>query len=179
MNKELVTIILKSGKDQSPKRYHPWIFSGAIKKIKGSPAEGDLVRVVNNKDEFLGIGHYQPGSIAVRIISFEDIIPGEEFWKSRIQDAYNLRASLGFTSSSETNAYRLVHAEGDLLPGLIMDYYNGVVVMQAHSVGMYLMKEIFVEALKEIYGEQLIAVYDKSSNTLPHKSDIKKEDGFL
>ncbi len=179
MNKELVTIILKSGKDQSPKRYHPWIFSGAIKKIKGSPAEGDLVRVVNNKDEFLGIGHYQPGSIAVRIISFEDSIPGEEFWKSRIQDAYNLRASLGFTSSSETNAYRLVHAEGDLLPGLIMDYYNGVVVMQAHSVGMYLMKEIFVEALKEIYGEQLIAVYDKSSNTLPHKSDIEKEDGFL
>lgn len=173
------TVILKSGKDQSVRRYHPWIFSGAIKKIKGNVNEGDLVRVTDNKDEFLAIGHYQIGSIAVRIVSFKDVDINKDFWKQKIVRAYNLRTRFDLAEVENNNVYRLVHAEGDGLPGLIIDYYNGTAVLQMHSIGMYLIKDVFVEALKDIYGEELKAVYDKSESTIPFKSDVNAENGYL
>ncbi len=140
---ERIRIVLKSGKDQSVRRYHPWIFSGAIKKIYGTPAEGDLVEVFDNKDSFLAVGHYQPGSIAVRILSFKEIKPDIDFFRERIRSALDYRKSLGLTDNKNTNVFRLVHAEGDDLPGLIIDYYNGVAVMQMHSVGMYRLRNEF------------------------------------
>ena len=179
MPKELTKIVLKSGKDQSLRRFHPWVFSGAIKKTYGPLAEGDLVAVYANNDEFLGLGHYQIGSIAVRIVSFKNVDTNYEFWKGKIESAWNLRKSLGFNENKETNVFRLIHAEGDGMPGLIADYYNGTVVMQMHSVGMYLIREELVKALIEVLGEQLKAVYDKSAKTLPFKADIQPEDGYL
>ncbi len=172
-------IILKSGKDQSLHRYHPWVFSGAIKKITGPVTEGDLVDVENNKGNFLGTGHYQPGTIAVRILSFEPVNPGEAFWRNRLEQAYRLRTSLGLTDNPETNVYRLVFGEGDRLPGLIIDHYDGVLVMQFHSVGMYLLRDTFATILQEIYDGRLRAVYDKSEGTLPHKARISRANGWL
>jgi 23S rRNA (cytosine1962-C5)-methyltransferase len=174
-----VKMVLKSGKDQSLKRFHPWVFSGAIKKMYGQVREGDLVAVFSNKDEFLGIGHYQIGSIAVRIVSFSEIDPGFDFWKNKIQKAWDFRKRMGFGENAETNVFRLIHAEGDGLPGLIVDFYNGTVVMQMHSVGMYLIREELVTALKEVLGDQLKAVYDKSEKTLPCKADIQPKDEWL
>lgn len=164
-------VILSSGKDQSLRRFHPWVFSGAIKKFKDKVEveDGDIVEVYDNKDEFLGIGHYQDSSIAVRIFSFEKIIPDADFWKSKIQNAFDFRKKLGLTENIHTNCYRLVFAEGDGLPGLIIDYYNGTCVMQCHSIGMHLAKNEIMEALKNVYGEKLLAVYDKSAETLPKK----------
>ncbi|HBE40559.1 MAG TPA: RlmI/RlmK family 23S rRNA methyltransferase [Bacteroidales bacterium] len=176
---ERIRIILKSGKDQSVRRYHPWIFSGAIKKIYGSPAEGDMVDVYDNKDTFLAVGHYQPGSIAVRILSFEEIEPDIDFFRNRIEGAVNYRRSLGLIPSGETNVFRLVHAEGDNLPGLIIDYYNGVAVMQMHSVGMYRLRDEIPGILKGLLGDQLTAVYDKSEDTIPHMSGISATNGYL
>lgn len=172
-------VILKSGKDQSVRRYHPWIFSGAIKKIVGPVNEGDLVIVTDNKDEFLALGHYQIGSIAVRILSFEEKEIDKNFWTEKIATAYKLRKEFGLAENVNNNVYRLVHAEGDGLPGLIIDYYNGTAVLQMHSIGMYLNKEHIIEALKEVYGERLIAVYDKSESTIPFKSDIEAKNGYL
>jgi len=172
-------IVLKSGKDQSLKRFHPWVFSGAIKKMYGAVAEGDLVRVYSNKDEFLGIGHYQIGSIAVRIVSFKEVLPDYDFWKMKIEKAWDLRKVLGYTTAAETNVFRLLHAEGDGMPGLIIDFYNGTAVMQMHSIGMYRIREELVKALKEVMGEKLKAVYNKSAKTLPFKSDVESEDGYL
>ena len=172
-------VILKSGKDQSVRRYHPWIFSGAIKKIIGTVNEGDLVIVTDNKDEFLAIGHYQIGSIAIRIISFEEKEIDIDFWKDKIQKAYKFRKDFGLAENENNNVYRLVHAEGDGLPGLIIDYYNGTVVLQMHSIGMYLNRNIFVDALKEIFGDKLVAVYDKSESTIPFKSEIKAKNEYL
>ena len=143
MVSETVKIVLKSGKDQSLKRFHPWVFSGAIKKIYGNINEGDLVSVFSNKDEFLGIGHYQIGSIAVRIISFTEIEPDYNFWKKKIEGAWNLRKKLGFTDDPKTNVFRLIHAEGDGMPGLIVDYYNGTAVMQMHCLHQFLKKIFF------------------------------------
>ncbi len=174
-----VRIILKSGKDQSLHRYHPWVFSGAIKKIAGPVTEGDLVDVEDNKGNFLGTGHYQPGSIAVRILSFEPVEPDEAFWRKRLQEAYQLRTSLGLTDNPETNVYRLVFGEGDRLPGLIVDHYNDVLVMQFHSVGMYLLRDTFASILQEIYDGRLKAIYDKSEGTLPHKAKITPKNGWL
>ena len=172
-------VILKSGKDQSVRRYHPWIFSGAIKKIIGHVNEGDLVYVTDNKDEFLAIGHYQIGSIAVRIISFEEKEIDDAFWKDKIERAYQLRKMTGLATSETNNVYRLVHAEGDGLPGLIIDFYNGTAVLQMHSIGMYLNREHIVNALKEILGDKLTAVYDKSESTIPFKSEIEAKNGYL
>jgi 23S rRNA (cytosine1962-C5)-methyltransferase len=174
-----IRIVLKSGKDKSVRRFHPWIFSGAIKKIYGTPAEGDLVEVFDNKDSFLGIGHYQPGSIAVRILSFEQCVPDADFFSERFRKALNYRKSLGLTDSTITNVFRLIHAEGDDLPGLIIDYYNGVAVMQMHSVGMYRLRNEFADILKVLMGDKLIAVYDKSEETIPYMSAIKPKNGFL
>ncbi len=172
-------VILKSGKDQSVRRYHPWIFSGAIKKIKGNVNEGDLVLVTDNKDEFLALGHYQIGSIAIRIISFQKIDINPDFWKSKIKSAYQLRKTLGLAENENNNVYRLVHAEGDGLPGLIIDFYNGTAVLQMHSIGMYLNKKFIIDALKEIYGEKLHAIYDKSEKTIPYKSDINAKNEYV
>jgi 23S rRNA (cytosine1962-C5)-methyltransferase len=174
-----VKIVLKSGKDQSPLRFHPWIFSGAIKKIYGNPVEGDVVDVYDNKDKLLGVGHYQPGSIAVRILAFENIIPDIDFFREKIKSAINYRKATGIYDNSGTNVFRLVHAEGDNLPGLIIDFYNGVAVMQMHSVGMYRMRNEITSILVELLGSRLVAVYDKSESTIPFMSGIKAESEFL
>ncbi|PTN07768.1 class I SAM-dependent rRNA methyltransferase [Mangrovibacterium marinum] len=179
MTQNLVTVVLNKGKEQSLKRFHPWVFSGAIKKITAEVNEGDLVRVVSNSNEFLGIGHYQIGSIAVRILTFKDEVINRDFWKSRLQEAIQLRASLGLLNNTHTNVFRLVHGEGDGMPGLIVDFYNGTAVYQAHSVGMYHQRNELSEILKELLGEQLKAVYDKSDKTLPYKADIEPVNGYL
>ena len=176
---ERVKIVLKSGKDQAVLRYHPWVFSGAIKKIYGEPVEGDVVDVYDNKNTLLGVGHYQPGSIAVRILAFENITPDAEFFRERIKSAIAFRKAIGIFDNPDTNMFRLVHAEGDNLPGLIIDYYNGVVVMQMHSVGMYRMRNEITSILTELLGTRLIAIYDKSESTIPFMSGIKPVSGFL
>ena len=176
---ERTKIILKSGKDQSVKRYHPWIFSGAIKKIYGNPVEGDVVDVCDNKDTFLAVGHYQPGSIAVRILSFDKVDPDINFFRERIKSAIEYRGSLGLLNNPDLNVFRLVHAEGDDLPGLIVDFYNGIAVMQMHSVGMYRMRKEFSSILAELLGGKLVAVYDKSEGTIPYMSGIKCVNEFL
>lgn len=176
---ETARIVLKPGKDQSLKRFHPWVFSGAIKKIYGNLNEGSLVSVYSNKDEYLGLGHYQIGSIAVRIISFSEVEPGCNFWKNKIESAWNLRKNLGLADNPETNVFRLIHAEGDGMPGLIVDFYNGTAVMQMHSAGMYFIREKLVKTLREVLGGHLKAVYNKSAKTMPLKADIEPEDGFL
>jgi len=177
--KEFIKVILKSGKDEAVRRFHPWIFSGAIKKMDGEPQEGDIVEVFSNHDEYLGTGHYQIGSIAIRVFSFQKIVPDLEFWKAKLSAAYEYRKQIGLVDNPEINAYRLVHAEGDGLPGLILDYYNGTIVMQMHSVGMYLIREQIAEALKEIYGSKLKAIYDKSLETLPKMAKLDSTDGYL
>jgi len=178
-NTESMRIVLKSGKEQSVRRYHPWIFSGAIKKIYGDPTEGDIVEVYDNKGEFLALGHYQLGSIAVRILSFEKTVPDKEFFRGMIAAAIDYRKKLGFFDSEVTNVFRLIHAEGDNLPGLIADYYNGVVVLQMHSAGMYRIRKEIAGIIAEIIGDKVTAVYDKSESTISYKSGIKVENEFL
>ncbi len=175
----MVSIILKPGKDQSAKRFHPWIFSGAIRSINGTVNEGDLVAVYSNEEKFLGIGHYQPSSIAVRILSFEKKDLNREFWRQKIRNAVRLRETLGLHGNRKTNVYRLINAEGDGMPGLIVDYYKGVAVMQTHSVGMFLIRNQLAEMLKEILGKPLLAVYNKSDKTLPYKAGIAPADGYI
>jgi 23S rRNA (cytosine1962-C5)-methyltransferase len=172
-------IVLKSGKDQSVHRYHPWIFSGAIKKIYGNPVEGDIVRVFDNKDNFLAVGHFQPGTIAVRILSFEDTEPDIEFFRKRIMSLIEFRRSVGLMDNDITNVFRLIHGEGDNLPGLIADFYNGVVVIQMHSVGMYRIRKEIAETIIELMGDRVSAIYDKSESTIPFKSGISGVNEFL
>lgn len=172
-------VILSSGKDQSLRRYHPWVFSGAIKKIKGPVQDGDIVDVYSNKDEYLGTGHYQGGSIAIRVFSFEQIQPGVEFWKSKIRKAWEYRKTTGITDDPQTNVYRLIYAEGDGMPGLIVDYYNGVAVLQAHSVGMHRNRMEIAKAIKEVMGDKLIAVYDKSKEALFRNEGGEAQNGFI
>ncbi len=179
MPESISKVILKPGKEQSLKRFHTWVFSGAIGKIPANLNEGDLVAVYSDNDYFLGIGHYQIGSIAIRIITFKDEIIDYNFWKNKIESVWNLRRTLGFRDSDETNVFRLVNGEGDGMPGLIIDFYNGTAVLQMHSVGMYHIRAELVKALKEVLGETLKAVYDKSAKTLPFKADINPEDGYL
>jgi len=176
---EHIKIILKSGKDQSVRRYHPWIFSGAIKKMIGNPAEGDLVDVYDNKDTFLAVGHYQPSSIAVRILSFEQVIPDIDFFREKIREAINYRLAIGIIDDPDINVYRLIHAEGDGLPGLIIDFYNGVAVMQMHSIGFYRIRSEIASILKDLLKDKIIAVYDKSETTIPHMSGITGTNEFL
>ncbi len=176
---QFTKVILKSGKDEAVRRFHPWVFSGAIKKMDGEPQEGDVVEVYSNHDEYLGTGHYQASSITVRVFSFHQVEPDYEFWKSKLVKAYEYRKELRLTDNPETNVYRLVHAEGDGLPGLIIDYYNGTIVMQTHSIGMHFIREHLVNALKDIYGDKLKAVYDKSSETLPKSANLNQKDGYL
>lgn len=175
----MIHITLRHGKEQSAKRLHPWIFSGAIAKMSETPDEGDLVKVYSADGEFLAIGHYQKSSIAVRILSFNDIAVDQNFWNERIASAYNYRKQLGLVNNSETNCYRLVHGEGDNLSGLVIDYYNGTAVVQCHSVGMFKNLDCITNALQQAMGEQLTAIYNKSESTLPFKAGIENKDGLL
>jgi len=176
----MTKIILKKGREDSLRRFHPWVFSGAIAQIVGEPAEGDIVGVFSQSGEFLAYGHYQVGSIAVRVLSFagEDVL-SPDFWRNMIARALRVRIAAGLSGSKDTNCYRLVHGEGDGLPGLIIDYYDGICVMQAHSVGMFRAKGAISEALKSVYGPSLKAVYDKSSGTAPFKAGLELVDGYL
>ena len=174
-----IKIVLKSGKEQSIRRYHPWIFSGAIKKIYGEPLEGDIVTLYDNKDNFLAVGHYQPGSIAVRILSFEDIEPDTEFFRERIRSVIEFRRSIGLIDNKSVNVFRLIHAEGDNLPGLIADFYNGVIVLQMHSVGMYRIRNEIAGLLSELMGDRVKAIYNKSESTIPFKSGITANNEFI
>lgn len=172
-------IFLKAGKDKSLFRYHPWVFSGAIARMEGQPQEGEIVKVYNQENRFLAVGHYQIGSIAVRILSFEEQEINYDFWKERINSAWQMRRALGLTDSVSNNVYRLVHGEGDDLPGLVIDYYAGVAVVQFHSVGMYREREDIAKALREVMGDRLRAIYDKSETTLPFKAAIEPRNGYL
>lgn len=224
----MTKIILKKGREESLLRFHPWVFSGAIAQIVGEPAEGDIVGVFASDGSFLAYGHYQIGSIAVRVLSFNGENPTKpDFFRNMLSKALHLRIAAGLASlghpeqtndshpdlrtdshpeqathlhseqatyrhpgldsvptknpvpGSVTNCYRLVHGEGDGLPGLIIDFYDGVCVMQAHSVGMFRAKEAICNALKQIYGDSLKAVYDKSSGTAPFKAGLDLVDGYL
>ena len=177
--KTMDRIILKPRREESILRYHPWVFSGAIAQIVGHPAEGDLVSVVGADGKLLACGHYQIGSIAVRILSFDEDPTKPDFWTLMLTRALKLREAMGLAGSEETNCYRLVHGEGDGLPGLIVDYYDGVCVLQAHSVGMFRAKNAIADALREVYGGTLKAVYDKSSGTAPFKAGLELVDGYL
>ena len=175
----MVKVILKKGREESLRRFHPWVFSGAIAQIVGTPAEGDVVGVYASDGEYLAAGHYQIGSIAVRILSFDADVLSPDYWKEMIGRALQVRRAAGLADAEETNCYRLVHGEGDNLPGLIIDYYDGVCVMQAHSVGMFRAKKQISEALVAVYGDALKAVYDKSSGTAPFKAGLDLVDGYL
>lgn len=175
----LTKIILKKGKEQSIRRFHPWIFSGAIEEITSPVEEGDLVEVYSHDQEFLAIGHCQVGTIAVRILSFEPVEINDDFWKQKISAACSLRQELGLFLNAQTNVFRLIHGEGDGMPGLIVDFYNGTAVMQMHSIGMYLIREKLAALLKEILGNRLLAVYDKSEGCIPEKSGIEVKNGFI
>lgn len=179
-------VILKKGREESLLRFHPWVFSGAIAQIVGEPAEGDVVGVYSSSGDFLACGHYQIGSIAVRILSFNDDALKPDYYKNMIDSALHLRIAMGLAvkpgedaSGRKTNCYRLVHGEGDGLPGLIVDWYDGVCVMQAHSAGIFRAKKQVCEALKAVYGDSLKAVYDKSSGTAPFKAGLELVDGYL
>ena len=176
----MTKIILKKGREESLRRFHPWVFSGAIAQIVGEPAEGDIVGVFAHDGSFLAYGHYQIGSIAVRVLSFsgEDVL-GPDFWTVMLSKALKMRQAAGLTSDSSINCFRLVHGEGDGLPGLIIDWYDGVCVMQAHSVGMFRAKTAICEALKSVFGDSLKAVYDKSSGTAPFKAGLDLVDGYI
>ncbi len=172
------TIKLRNGKDQSLKRFHPWIFSGAIARMDDGIAEGDIVRVVDTKEEFLAIGHYQIGSIAVRVLSFTDIDINDSFWFSRLDKALQARRACNIIRP-DNNTYRLVHGEGDRLPGLIIDIYDNAAIIQAHSVGMHMQRKDIARQLRTLYGDKLTCIYYKSETTLPYKADLSEESGFL
>lgn len=173
---EYKKIILRSGKDESLRRFHPWVFSGAIKKMSGEPVDGEIVTVYSNKDEFLGMGHYAMGSIAVRILSFQERTIDSDFWKEKLSNALALREKAGLLNREDLNVFRLVYAEGDDIPGLVIDYYNGTCVLQAHSRGVYDNRKDIAKALMELEGLKVEAVFDKSAESLfKGKGDVKNE----
>lgn len=175
----ITTIFLRRGKSESLKRFHPWVFSGAIAGTDGELAEGDIVRVVSNEGELMGYGHYQIGSIAVRMLTFNNEPINHEFWRTRLFEAFRLREALQLSHRTDNNIYRLVHGEGDRLPGLVIDVYGKTAVMQAHSVGMHMCREEIAEALVEASDGLIENVYYKSETTLPFKADLHQENGFL
>jgi 23S rRNA (cytosine1962-C5)-methyltransferase len=176
---ERIKIVLKSGKEQSLRRFHPWIFSGAIKKMYGNPAEGDLVDVYDNKDNFLALGHWAPSSIAVRVLSFELVTPDISFFREKIKKAINYRKGIGIIDNPHIDVFRLIHGEGDGLPGLIVDYYNGVAVMQMHSIGFYRIRKEIASIIAELLNDRIIAIFDKSEGTIPHMSGTAATNEFL
>ncbi|MBS9525760.1 class I SAM-dependent rRNA methyltransferase [Litoribacter alkaliphilus] len=171
-------VYLKKGKEISLKRRHHWVFSGAIAKRDEDLQNGQLVKVYSSKDEFLGTGHFQNGSIMIRVISFEDKDINIDFWVEKLGKAFQMRQNIGLADNSQTNVFRLVHGEGDMLPGLIIDFYNGTAVIQAHSIGMYHHIEDISSALQQVMREKLKAVYDKSAETLS-KNVVQTENRFL
>ncbi|WP_311417230.1 class I SAM-dependent rRNA methyltransferase [Hoylesella nanceiensis] len=179
MTKSYPIVYLKKGKEESLKRFHPWVFSGAIASETESLNEGDVVRVCTASGAFIAVGHYQIGSIAVRVLSFKDIVIDEEFWKSRLHSALEVRLALDVVDNPTNNTYRLVHGEGDNLPGLIVDCYGETAVMQAHSVGMHCERNAIAKALVEVLDGRIKNVYYKSDTTLPFKADLNQENGFL
>ena len=172
-------VYLKAGKEESLKRFHPWVFSGAIARVEGEPEEGEIVDVYTSKKEFIACGHFQIGSIAVRVLTFCQEEINREFWKRRLAVALDMRRSLGLVDNPENNTYRLVHGEGDNLPGLIIDVYGGTAVMQAHSAGMHVHRMEIADALSEVMGDIVKHIYYKSETTLPYKADLGPENGFI
>lgn len=172
-------VYLKAGKEESLKRFHPWVFSGAIARIEGEPEEGEVVDVYTSKKEFIACGHFQIGSIAVRVLTFRQEEINRDFWKHRLEVALDLRRSLNLVDNPENNTYRLVHGEGDNLPGLIVDVYGQTAVMQAHSAGMHVYRMEIAEALSEVMGDIVKHIYYKSETTLPFKADLGPENGFI
>ncbi|MBP7856335.1 MAG: class I SAM-dependent rRNA methyltransferase [Prevotella sp.] len=173
------SIYLKFGREESLKRFHPWIFSGAIHHSDDGIQEGDCVRVITGQGEFIAVGHYQIGSIAVRVLSFEDVVIDRDFWKARLESALRMRQDIGIADNAKNNTYRLVHGEGDSLPGLVVDCYGATAVMQAHSVGMHVCRQEICDALVEVMGERIKNVYYKSETTLPFKAELGQENGFI
>lgn len=175
----ITTLFLRRGKSESLKRFHPWVFSGAIAGANGKLNEGDVVRIVSNENELMGYGHYQIGSIAVRMLTFREEKIDHAFWVTRLSEALRLRKALQLTGRADNNIYRLVHGEGDRLPGLVIDVYGKTAVMQAHSVGMHMSREQIADALIEASEGLIENVYYKSETTLPFKADLHQENGFL
>ena len=169
-------VYLKHGKDESLLRFHPWVFSGAIHHTDNDIAEGDVVSVVNDRNEFIAKGHYQQGSIAVRVLSFRDVNIDDSFWQSRLSSALQMRRAIGLADNPENTTFRLIHGEGDLLPGLVIDIYGPTAVMQAHSIGMHLCRKKIAENLLSVMGDRISNIYYKSETTLPY---MEPENGFL
>ena len=172
-------IYLKHRKEESLKRFHPWVFSGAIHHMDEGIAEGDTVRVITADGNCIAVGHYQLGTITVRVLSFDDIAIDDSFWQQRMQSALAMRESIGVANNPDNNTYRLIHGEGDNLPGLIIDCYGTTAVMQAHSVGMHVCREHICKALVEVMGDRIKNVYYKSETTLPFKAELGQENGFI
>ena len=173
-------VYLKPGKEESLKRFHPWVFSGAIARIDGQPEEGEIVDIYTSQNEFIAKGHFQIGSIAVRVLSFrQDETINIDFWKRKLAIALDMRRSIGIADRKDNNTYRLVHGEGDNLPGLVIDIYDQTAVMQAHSAGMHLDRMAIADALSEVMDDRINNIYYKSETTLPFKADLYPENGFL
>lgn len=172
-------IFLKKGKDESLRRFHPWIFSGAIRNIEGNVEEGDIVEVYTHENEYIATGHYQIGSIAVRVLTFEKNVIDKAFYRDRLQTAYRVREAAGIANRPGNNTFRLVHGEGDNLPGLVIDIYGKTAVMQAHSIGMHKARHIIAETLFEIMGATVENIYYKSETTLPFKANLDDDNGFI
>jgi 23S rRNA (cytosine1962-C5)-methyltransferase len=172
-------IYLKFGREESLKRFHPWVFSGAIHHLDEGIQEGDCVRVITGQGEFIAVGHYQIGSIAVRVLAFEDVTIDKTFWSARLAAALKMRQDIGIADNVKNNTYRLVHGEGDYLPGLVIDCYGATAVMQAHSVGMHVCRQDITDALVAVMGDRIQHVYYKSETTLPFKADLGQENGFI
>ena len=172
-------VYLKKGKEESLLRFHPWIFSGAISHIDDGITEGETVRVITRSGDFIAVGHWQIGSIAVRVLSFKDIVIDDAFWRERLTSALTMRQSIGIADNPHNNTFRLVHGEGDNLPGLVIDCYGPTAVMQAHSVGMHLCRQQIAKALLSVMGDRIHNIYYKSETTLPYKAELAQENGFI
>lgn len=172
-------LYLRKGKEESLKRFHPWIFSGAVHHIDGEPEEGEVVRVLTSEGDFMAVGHWQIGSIAVRVLSFEDCTVDAAFWERRLQVAYQLRRTVGLAGRVENDIYRLVYGEGDGLSGLVVDVYGPTAVMQAHSVGMHVSRMEIAKAIVKVTDGDIKNVYYKSETTLPFKAGLGQENGFI
>ena len=172
-------IYLKRGKEESLQRFHPWVFSGAIAHFDQEPEEGEVVEVYTNSQEFIATGHYQIGSIMVRVLSFQQEPINQAFYEKRLATAFDVRQSIGVAQNPTNNTYRLVHGEGDNLPGLVIDIYGKTAVMQAHSVGMHVDRTTIAKALKQVMGDTIENIFYKSETTLPFKAELGQENGFL
>ncbi len=172
-------LYLRKGKEESLQRFHPWVFSGAVHHIEGEPEEGEVVRVLASDGTFIAVGHWQIGSIAVRVLAFEDRAVDDAFWEQRLQAAYGLRLAAGLAGRDGNDTYRLVHGEGDYLSGLVVDVYGRTAVMQAHSVGMHVSRNEIARALLKVTAGTVENIYYKSETTLPFKAALGQENGFI